>query len=274
DAVALEQVLVNLAVNARDAMPEGGNLSISVEEMTISNAKGHKARNGHFLCLTVSDDGCGMSREVMTHLFEPFFTTKKIGAGTGLGLASAYGIVQQHGGWIAADSTVGRGSTFKIHLPVNSTEQPQPEETESAENSLETKGDGSFFAGKRVLVVEDNIGVKLTFRALLKRDGWEVIEAGNMAEAEKIWMQKGADIDLVITDLVMPGKGTGRDFAVRILADHDHIPIICTTGYSPDVAGVLDLDPERVGFLAKPFTPAELRQLIRRLLHCPVGAAS
>jgi DNA-binding NtrC family response regulator len=109
---------------------------------------------------------------------------------------------------------------------------------------------------------------------LLKRDSWEVIEAGNLAEAETIWLGNGSNIDLVITDLVMPGKGTGRDFAMRILAEHNETPIICTTGYSPDVAGVLDLDPDRVGFLAKPFTPAELRQFIRRLLHCPAGAAT
>ena len=259
DAVQLEQVIVNLAVNARDAMPGGGTLRIETDNVVLRPE--HAARYpevapGPHVLLAVSDSGEGMSEETLTKIFEPFFTTKPTGQGTGLGLATVYGIVRQVGGHVRVESTPGRGTTFKVYFP-RATGQP--------EAMLPQAPEASCRGSETVLVVEDDPSVReLTARAL-ERGGYRVLAAAHGAEALELARRLDAGIDLLVTDVVMPGQ-SGPEVAEAMSARYPGLKVLYVSGYTEDAIGhhgVLDGGME---FLSKPFTPSGLLAKVRCVL--------
>jgi PAS domain S-box-containing protein len=259
DAGQIEQVLVNLAVNARDAMPGGGALTIetrNVEAEEVGPLPDPDRRPGRWVCLLVRDTGIGMSPDAKAHLFEPFFTTKEHGKGTGLGLATVHGIVAQSGGHVHVDSEPGRGTTFRICLPPSDAPQAV---VRPAPPVASTRGN------EAILLVEDDPLVRsVTFRAL-ERSGYRVISAASGEEALAIARREGTLIDLVVTDVVMPGM-TGREVVDELRRRLPRIPALFVSGYTQDAIvqrGVLD---SGMAFLPKPFTPSTLVARVRALL--------
>jgi PAS domain S-box-containing protein len=261
DAGMMEQVLLNLAVNARDAMLNGGQMVIStagVEFDELSVAQSPSARLGAFLCLSVGDTGCGIPPEILPRIFEPFFTTKDVGKGTGLGLATVFGIVQRHEGWINVYSEAGRGTTFKIYLPrlVGLTARS------IAEKMLATPPTGQ----ETILLVEDETALRNSVHKILARLGYRILEAPTGGKALEVWKEHHAEIRLLLTDLVMPEGMSGKDLAQRLLGENPKLKVIYMSGYSAELAGH-DLSlQEGVNFLAKPFQMQRLAQTIRNRL--------
>lgn len=261
DAGMLDQVILNLAVNARDAMPNGGRLEIETGETIIDEAAARAnpdAAPGRYVWLSVTDTGCGIPPDVLPRIFEPFFTTKDHGKGTGLGLATVYGIVKQHRGWIRVDTQVGRGSTFRIALPASEGSSAAPE----AQPRARARGDG-----ETILLVEDEDSVRRIARTVLERHGYHVIEAASGTEALEICQQtRRGTIALLLTDLVMPGGMTGQQLAAHLRAGEPGLKIVYTSGYSAEIAGrELSLGPGS-NFLQKPFSPETLLDTVRRTL--------
>ena len=256
DPGQLQQVVLNLAVNARDAMPQGGSLLIetSVVELDEHYPRQHpSAKPGVHVVLIVTDTGCGMDPATRSRIFEPFFTTKEPGKGTGLGLSTVYGIVKQSGGHIWVYSEVGRGSTFKLYFPPHygRAEAATPERTD-----LPALG-----AGATILLVEDERPVRSTLRRLLERHGYRVLEASNGQDALSLVSARGADIDLVLSDMVMPGMG-GTELAGRVRSSSPGIPVLLMTGYTEEAitrAGERPLDEH---IIEKPFT---LRTMLEKV---------
>jgi two-component system NtrC family sensor kinase len=265
DPVMIEQVVLNLAVNARDAMPQGGRLRIHTGRMELTAEdvrRNPKARAGQFVCISVSDTGCGITAEVRPHLFEPFFTTKEQGKGPGLGLATVYGIVKQHEGWIEVETEPGRGTSFRIFLPLASP-RPEPVKVPSPKTGMA--------GGKEtILLVEDEQIVRRLALRVLQRQGYRVLEAGSGEEALLVWNEHGADIDLLLTDMVMPGGMSGRELAEKLLKKKSGLKVTYTTGYSRDAIGHDLALEEGLNFLAKPYHPDHLAQTIRRCLDNPL----
>ncbi len=256
DLGMMEQVLLNLAVNARDAMPFGGELTMSTSLITIGEeylADGVRIQAGPYACLKVNDTGCGIAPEVLPRIFEPFFTTKEIGKGTGLGLATAYGIVRQHQGWIKVTSEVNRGSCFELYLPAASENLPAPTPIKPSE----TRG-----GTETILVVEDEEAVREFIVSILKRHGYCILEAETGAAALEVWEEHRSTIDLLLTDLVMPGGISGWQLTEKLKAEQPGLPVICMSGYNPDIllAGAID------DFLGKPFHNRQLVEMVRRVL--------
>jgi len=261
DAGMMDQVLMNLAVNARDAMPKGGQLVIetSAEDFDESvRAQSARASSGSLVCLSVSDTGCGIPPEVLPRIFEPFFTTKEAGKGTGLGLATVFGIVEQHQGWINVHSEVGHGTTFHIYLPqltkISKREPEQPTLTS-------TRG-----GNETILLVEDDIFLRASVRKSLSQLGYRVLEAIDGIEALEVWKQNRGGIHLLLTDLVMPGGMTGKDLGERLLKENPKLKVIYASGYSGEIAGKNFPLEEGVNFLAKPFQTQKLAQTVRNCL--------
>jgi PAS domain S-box-containing protein len=262
DPHQLEQALMNLAVNSRDAMPRGGRFSIEtglVEwgESDVRLRPGAQA--GSYVMLAVSDTGEGMSEETRGHIFEPFFTTKVVGKGTGLGLSTIHGIVEQSGGYVEVDSQVGRGATFKIYLP---RVVEAPAESGRPEAIPEMGGQGT------VLVVEDQPEVRGYAAAALRAFGYQVMEAADAAEALLVCEREGERIDLILTDVVMPGL-SGRELADRLKTLRPGIKVLFMSGYTDDTIvqhGVLRREAE---FIQKPFSPDELAIKVREVLMPP-----
>jgi CheY-like chemotaxis protein len=263
DAGQIEQVLVNLAVNARDAMPTGGKLTIETANVDLDQAyaRGHTSvAPGRYAMVAISDTGIGMSPEVRARLFEPFFTTKEVGKGTGLGLATVYGIVKQSGGNIWVYSELNRGATFKIYLPL--VDEPV-EAAEPARGAAEAQK-----GGETVLVVEDEEAVLALARRTLLRDGYTVLAARSAEQALQLAAGHAGPIHLLLTDIVMPGI-SGQLLARRLAGPHPDMKVIYMSGYTDNAIvhhGVLEL-----GFtlLQKPFTPKALAQLVREVLDTP-----
>ena len=229
DAGMLEQVLVNLVVNARDAMPKGGRLIIetSLHQIDQDYCRIHpEAQPGRFLCLGVIDTGCGMAPETVEHIFEPFFTTKEVGRGTGLGLPTVYGIVQQHQGWIQVASEFGRGSAFKIFIPV--ANQAVANFPSNSQSSLVPGG------AETILLAEDEPLLRQMARNVLERYGYRILEAGSGPEALSAWKNSNSHVDLLLTDMVMPGGMTGRELALRLRDQDPSLKVLYTSGYSLD----------------------------------------
>jgi PAS domain S-box-containing protein len=261
DAGMIEQVLLNLAVNARDAMPKGGRLTVetAATDLDAAAARGRaEARPGAFVRLTVTDTGTGIAPEVLLHVFEPFFTTKEVGKGTGLGLATVYGIVQQHQGWIEVDSVVGSGTTFRVFLPRGSR---RPEAGVPAAPPPLPRG-----RGETILLVEDDVLVQGVARKALETRGYRVLAASRGAEALRLWQEHRTEIRLLLTDMVMPGGMSGREIARRLLEENPRLRVIYMSGYSREIAGQ-DL-PLQDGFnyLSKPFDIARLATAVRTSL--------
>jgi PAS domain S-box-containing protein len=262
DSGMIDQVLMNLSVNARDAMPAGGHLFIetaTVELDETQTAGQSAARPGSFVRLSVRDTGCGMSPEILTRIYEPFFTTKEQGKGTGLGLATVFGIVQQHQGWITVTSQVGQGATFQIYLPYH-----QP--------AVKKNSNWSSFADilhghETILLAEDDATVRASTSAALTQLGYRVLTAATGAEALALWKRHPGEIKLLLTDLLMPGGINGKELAQRLLPDNPGLKLIYISGYSAELAsGDFQLN-EGINFLAKPFSIQKLAQIIRHVLE-------
>ena len=261
DSGMMELIIINLACNSRDAMPKGGSLRIGTSSINITAAytqQQPKATAGRHVCLTVTDTGCGMSPETLRRVFEPFFTTKDVGKGTGLGLATVYGIVDQHRGWIEVTSEQGKGTTFKIFLP---------ETDEKAAKPAQTAGQPGVHRGKEtILLVEDELALRELARFVLEDYEYRVLEAGSGVQALKVWEQHKNEIDMLLTDMVMPEGMTGRELAERLQAERPDIKVLYSSGYSPDVVGGCFKLPANSFFLAKPYQPPKLAQAVRECL--------
>jgi PAS domain S-box-containing protein len=261
DAAMLEQMLINLAVNARDAMPDGGTLTIKAEAVQLGPEavrENHEARPGKFLCLSVTDTGCGIPPEILPRIFEPFFTTKPVGKGTGLGLATVYGIAKQHQGWVEIQTQVGHGTTFKVLLPCP---EKKPEAPAAPLTTQLLKG-----GQETILVAEDEEDVRDFAVELLKSYGYTVYSAASGQQALERWAERLDEIKLLMTDMVMPGGMSGRQLAGRLLEQRPDLPVIYTSGYSPGTAGQELAEVQQGNFLAKPYGPSRLLNLVRECL--------
>jgi CheY-like chemotaxis protein len=263
----IEQVLVNLVINARDAMRNGGRLVLSTSQQLlepVSSVLNPEARPGHFVCLTVADSGCGMDANTLSHMFEPFFTTKEPGKGTGLGLATIYGIIKQHQGWVVVESQVDRGSTFTIFLPAG--DKPA-KIASSAQGQNTAQGPSAMSRGdETILVVEDEPALRELVVSVLELCGYRIYQARTGVEALRVWEQHRSEIDLLLTDMVMPEGMSGRQLAERLQAEDTELKVIYTSGYSPGMAGKDIALLEGFNFLAKPYPPTRLAQVVRDCL--------
>ncbi len=259
DPGQFEQVVMNLVVNARDAMPRGGTLTLETRNVTVSTAPvDHPGlRPGQYVLVAVRDTGCGMDSETMAHIFEPFFSTKGE-RGTGLGLAMVYGVVNQSGGHVAVDSLPGAGTTFRIYLPrveeVPTPAPPAPEET-SRHRAKET-----------LLLVEDEEAVRRLARLTLESHGFTVLEAHSPGDALLLAEQHSGPIDLLVTDVIMPGM-SGRDLAERLLRSRPGLKVFYVSGYSDDVLDERGCLGPGMAFLAKPYSPATLARKMFEILR-------
>ena len=264
DTGMLEQVLVNLVVNARDAMPNGGQLHITTEQQTFEagyDPSHPEARSGVFVCMTVKDTGTGIAPENMPRIFEPFFTTKGVGKGTGLGLATVYGIVKQHQGWIEVSSQVGAGTTFRIYL--QALECARPALNHRTPEAEPPRGN------ETILLVEDEESLRSITRLLLERFGYRVLEAGSGPEALKIWESAAPEVDLLLTDVVMPDGISGRMLAEDLRGKKTDLKVIFLTGYGGEVLGESSefLRQTNSYFLQKPCAPRDLLRAVRCCLN-------
>jgi signal transduction histidine kinase/DNA-binding response OmpR family regulator len=261
DTSMIEQIIMNLMVNSRDAMPKGGKLLIETSAVEIAEnhvRQNPEARAGGFICLTVTDTGCGMERKVLQRIFEPFFTTKEAGKGTGIGLATVYGIVKQHHGWVEVESEVGTGTTFKIFLPVAHDAAPA---APAAAPKSETVNGGE----ETILVVEDEIGLLELVRKVLESHHYHILIASSGAEALRVWDEHAGRIDLLLTDMIMPGGMTGRDLAAEFKKRKPGLNVIFTSGYSAELTGK-DIGQHGTNFLQKPYQPQQVARMIRDAL--------
>ncbi|HKI69083.1 MAG TPA: ATP-binding protein, partial [Verrucomicrobiae bacterium] len=261
DPGMMEQVLMNLAVNSRDSMPDGGQLFIetsAIEFDEITATQTAQARPGLFACLKVTDTGCGISAENLPRIFDPFFTTKDVGKGTGLGLATVFGIVQQHQGWINVSSEPGQGTTIRIYLP----RLPKPLDKKAAWSSLASVLGGT----ETILLAEDDSSLRASVQRSLSRLGYSVLEAPTGVAALEIWNQHHDKIQLLLTDSVMPGGVDGKDLAERLQQENPALKVIYASGYSANLIGEDLLLQEGVNFLAKPFEAHKLAETVRKCL--------
>jgi CheY-like chemotaxis protein/two-component sensor histidine kinase len=263
DPGQIEQVILNLAVNARDAMPTGGKITIETANIFLNEeyARKHVAvQSGWYVMLAVSDTGCGIDAETQVRMFEPFFTTKEQGKGTGLGLSTVYGIVKQSGGNIRVYSELGKGTTIKIYLP-RIDEVIESNEAHGAPAELPQ-------GRETVLVTEDEEQVRQMIRMILEMNGYHVLETGGGEEALAIYKEHEGQIDLVMTDVVMP-QMSGRELAQSLEVLHPGIKVLYMSGYTDDAIvrhGLLD---HEIAFLQKPFTPDALMRKVREVLDAP-----
>ena len=260
DPGQIEQVVINLAVNARDAMAEGGHLTIATANRVFladATDRPEGVRPGAYVTLSVTDTGVGMDEEVQSRIFEPFFTTKEPGKGTGLGLSTVYGIVQQSGGHVVVRSSPGRGATFTLYLPRHTSSEgiaaPRPDRRRLPGGS------------ETLLLVEDEAAVRSSARRLLERSGYTVLEARHGGDAMRIAEESGRPIDLVLTDLVMPEMG-GRELVERLRAHRPGLKVLFMSGYTEKAITVDGVMPPNTGFVEKPFTVEQLMRRVREIL--------
>jgi signal transduction histidine kinase/ActR/RegA family two-component response regulator/HAMP domain-containing protein len=269
DPGMIEQVVMNLAVNARDAMPRGGTLTIGIEPMAIDAAYTERrpdARAGYFLRLRVADTGTGMDAATLSRIFEPFFTTKDVGKGTGLGLATVYGIVKQHDGWLEVNSEPGKGTTFDVFFPAG--------EENAVLERKEIATTGPVVGGtETILIVEDEEILREMARDILKDCGYRILEASTGRQALEVWNNQSAgEIDLLLTDMVMPEGMSGVDLAEWLLADRPDLKIIFTSGYSSTEVGEELLSRSQARFLQKPYSHTTLARAVRDCLDLNASA--
>ena len=268
DPALLEQALHHLCRNAADSMPGGGVVQIGLasEEVGADRSRLHPdARPGHFARLSVSDQGCGMDARTRERLFEPFFTTKATGQATGLGLATVLGVVRQHQGWVEVESEPGRGSCFRVYLPLASAaEQPAPPLPASHRPAATTA---------TILLAEDDPNLRLAVSLLLSRAGYRVLPARDAAEARNLWNGHAAEIDLLLSDVIMPGGKTGLELAQELLESRPGLRVILTSGFNEDWEEFPAEIRERLIYLAKPIRSDSLLQTIQRVLAAPASPA-
>jgi signal transduction histidine kinase/DNA-binding response OmpR family regulator len=262
DPTRLQQVLMNLAVNARDAMPDGGQLSMTLSQLMLNPGKqpplpGMAA--GGWVCLAISDTGTGIAANVLPHIFEPFFTTKKPGQGTGLGLAQVYGIIKQHDGEIGVKSKTDRGTTFTVYLPLMDAREPVTVEMAEQFPALPTGG------RETILLAEDNLDTLQAIQETLETLGYRVLPAGNGREAMALFMRHKGIVDLVLTDMVMP-EMSGVEFYQALEASHPGVKVMIITGYPLADDGRQLLEHGAVAWIQKPFSTGDLALKIREVL--------
>jgi PAS domain S-box-containing protein len=261
DVVQIEQVLLNLAVNARDAMSQGGTLTIRTMNATLSPGNPQRlpvTTTGTYVALVVADTGAGMDAETQARIFEPFFTTKAKGRGTGLGLATVYGIVKQSGGFIAVDSAVGRGTTFTVYLP--QVEAPMKTESTTEKSAKVQHG------AETILVVDDETGIRELAAEYLQRCGYTVLAAGDGAEAEEIAKRHSGPIHLLLTDTVMPKMG-GHELVRAMTALRPQVKVIYMSGYLEFNASSHIQSGDGANYLQKPFELSALATKVRSALE-------
>nr|WP_281273168.1 ATP-binding protein [Desulfosoma caldarium] len=261
DPVFLEQTMLNLVINARDAMASGGRITIETWNEPVVEARDaglFVIQPGEYVCLRVRDTGHGIPPEIQQRIFEPFFTTKSEGRGTGLGLATVYGIVKQLGGYIVVDSAVGQGAAFQIFLP-RSKAQQQTTSSSSAQVFDLPQGLGT------ILVVEDEEALRAMVQEVLTENGYHVLTASHGAEALEV-LEQASKVDLVLTDVVMP-EMNGVALARHLAKKAPGVPILFISGYTDDQLAYRGILLPDVHLLAKPFSPQKLLQTVGRVLH-------
>jgi PAS domain S-box-containing protein len=255
DVRQFEQVLMNLATNSRDAMPNGGKLTISTSCLILDEVAG-EIPNGAYALISIADTGCGMDAKVHAHLFEPFFTTKEVGKGTGLGLAIVYGIIKKHNGFIRAESAAGQGTTFHVYLPLKSLRR---------EKRVRKKSEKMISGTETILLIEDDATVRQVIRSILDEFGYKVIEAADGVEAVAIFAHEQGKVQLILCDLIMPKKN-GRETIAEIRQIRPDVKVIFISGYAADIiAHKGRMDPD-IPMLLKPLKPTELLAKVRQLL--------
>jgi PAS domain S-box-containing protein len=260
DAGMIEQVLVNLVVNARDAMPMGGTIVISIENIGAGSERVERkpdVRPGPFICLSVSDTGCGMAEGTLKHIFEPFFTTKDPGKGTGLGLATVDGVVAQHNGWVEVESEVGKGSIFKVFLPAAQT---------SAHAAAKSEESTVLRGHETILLVEDDVNLRQTIAQALRSLGYGVIEAGNGQDAMQGWHQHHQQIDMLFTDIALPQGLNGLELAHKMRHSNPSLKIILSSSYSEELLGTSRTSSDGMVYLQKPYRIDVMSKVIRNCL--------
>ena len=262
DSGMIEQVIMNLTVNARDALSNGGQMTIRTELIHLDPTQtrgGIDLKHGLFVCLSVGDNGCGMDDATLKRIFEPFFTTKEPGKGTGLGLATVYGIVSQHRGWVDVESTPGLGTTFKVYLPAApETRVPLP----AADKSATVRGD------ETILLVEDDASLRRVTAQSLRLLGYRLLEAANGHQALTLWQQHSGIIDLLFTDMVMPEGMSGADLAERLREKRSTLKVIIASGYSAEIFCDNKARIEGATYVQKPY---QLRSLSKTIRDCLDG---
>ena len=263
DPGQVEQVIMNLAVNARDAMPRGGKLTIETAEVVLDDAYANKhvgVKPGPHVMLAVSDTGCGMDKATQSRMFEPFFTTKGAGEGTGLGLATVFGVVRQSEGTIWAESELGTGTTFRVYFPVAA---------EAAATAARAAHEvGRLHGTETILLVEDEERVRVLARSILRKYGYKVLDAQSGGDAFFLCQQHKARIDLLLTDVVMPHM-SGRELAERLRDSRPEMKVLYMSGYTDDAVvrhGVFD---SSMALFQKPITPEGLARKVREVLGWP-----
>ncbi len=268
DRGMIEQILLNLAVNSRDAMPEGGELTIATTVRVVDATEvDHEVKPGRFVCLSVTDQGSGIAPDLLSKIFEPFFTTKEVGKGTGLGLATVYGIVKQHGGWVKVLTALGEGSTFEIYLPYYDSTPLAP--------TVPVVSPARPAQGKEtLLLVEDEETIRDLARMYLEALGYHILDAGNGVEALQIWQKEKDSIDLLLTDLVMPHGISGQALALQLQADRPELKVVYSSGYSGDLFGDSSFLNPGINFLQKPYRLNSLAEMIRCCIDTDAPATS
>jgi two-component system cell cycle sensor histidine kinase/response regulator CckA len=264
DAGSVDQIIMNLALNSRDAMPDGGRLTLSSAAVEIDESycrRNQEAQLGGHVCLTVEDSGHGMDAATVSRIFEPFFTTKEPGKGTGMGMATVYGVLKQHNGWIEVESEPGHGTVMRAYLPISDgvLEDPPAEvSAEPADTSVQSAPSGEI----TILLVEDEEMLREFVSTALSSLGYNVLSAANGHEALDIWATRRQEIDLLLTDVVMPESISGRELAHTLMIDKPDLKIIFTSGYSAELIGPEFEQDKRHGFLAKPYLTDHLVKFV------------
>lgn len=262
DPIQIEQIVLNMAVNAKDAMPEGGRLTIESRNVPLDESfcrKYPEVQPGDYVCLRISDTGHGMEREVLEHIFEPFFSTKKPGEGTGLGLSSVFGLVKMHGGHITCDSEPGKGTVFQIYFPAFEQQVRWPDET---------SGEMPAFGTETILIIDDEEFLRTMEKELLTHAGYTVVEAANGREGLKTYRESKGEISLVILDLIMPEMG-GKQCLEELLRFDPNIKAVIASGFPLDRKTKEFLDEHAKAIVTKPFRARELLRIVRRVLDRP-----
>jgi PAS domain S-box-containing protein len=262
DPTSIEQVVINLIINARDAMPKGGTLRLGTRLVTVDSEyarENPEASAGEFVCLSVTDTGIGMDEHTRSRIFEPFFTTKELNKGTGMGLAMVYGIARQHEGWVEVTTELDRGSEFRVFIPVS-------------DGTLEIKDppvfrDGSPEQSHTILIVEDDHAVRGLVKEVLMHHNYHVLEAESADAAWEIWSEQRDQIELLMTDMVMPGSSNGLELAAKLLRDRPDLKVIYTSGYSSELfKSDIELQ-DGVNYLPKPYMSSKLTSMLRNALE-------
>lgn len=263
DQGQIEQIILNLAVNARDAMPDGGTLTIKTENIVLDKEQCkiiQESAPGLFTRLSIEDTGAGMDKEVIGRIFEPFFTTKDYGKGTGMGLSGAYGIAKQHEGWINVYSEVRKGSIFKIYLPSSTSKSDYKIEKETKVIVEDLKG-----KGERILVVEDDSSIRIFSKRLLSKNNYVVLEAVNSQEALTIFDKEAGNIDMVFSDMILPDKN-GLQLVEELISKKRNLKVILTSGYLDSKSQLQKIQEKKFKFIQKPYSVEELLKAIREII--------